>query len=192
MDNAPFILGQAEMNLAFPTNKESYDDFLGFSRATEKNWLSPDRKNYLPLGVTREEWAAVFLEPRLDPSVPRDVIRLYEVARGCMIYCWLFYPLATLGYEQLNRVAEFGVLERVKQLDRKPGDFDYNLKALVEVGVISPADEPRWHATGQLSFSRSHITDYMLIDPGQAITGLRNITDMINGLFLTKIGGAGP
>jgi len=49
-----------------PPNKDSYDELLQFSRITDENWLSPDRKDYVPLGVTKEQWIAPFLEPRLE------------------------------------------------------------------------------------------------------------------------------
>jgi len=42
---------ESEMSLLYAPDKESYDEFLQFSRVTEQNWLSPDRK-YYPLGVS--------------------------------------------------------------------------------------------------------------------------------------------
>jgi HNH endonuclease len=174
---------ESEMNDLHPSDKASYDQFLQFSRVTEENWLSPDRQKYVPFGVTREEWAAAFLEPYLDPALPKDVIKLFEVARGCMIYSWFFYPLATLAFEQLTRVGEFAIRERCRILTQAPSDFTTNLRRLVEAGLISAIDERRWQAIGNLSQDRSHLTGFMLIDPGQALSFLRNTADLINALF---------
>src|SRR6267142_4533921 len=93
------------MNVEAP-DKNSYDQALHFSHITHENWLFPDRKNYMPFGLPREKWVAPFLEARLETTVPLDIIRVFEMARGCMIYSWFFYPLATLGLEQCTRVVE--------------------------------------------------------------------------------------
>lgn len=174
---------ESEMNQLHPANKDSYDQYLEFSRLTKENWLSPDRKHYIPIGIGQEEWAAAFLEPQLASAVPRNVIKLFEVARASIIYAWFFYPLATLGFEQLNRVGEYAVRERCISLNYQPGDFTTNLNTLIQAGLISPLDQSRWRATGQLSHSRSHITSPMLIDLGIALEALRGVADMINVLF---------
>jgi len=163
--------------------KDSYDQFLEFSRVTHENWLLPDRKDYVPFGVTQEQWVAPFLEPRLDATVPRDVIRVFEVVRGCMIYSWFFYPLATLGLEQCTRIAEFAVRERCRVLQREPENFFVNLETLVTAGVISADEEPRWQALRGLRNDRSHLKGYMLVDPGQAVDFLKTTAELVNALF---------
>jgi len=72
-----------------------------------------------------------------------------------MIYSWIFYPLATLGFEQLTRVAEFAIRERCRILTQTPGDFAANLRVLVDAGMISATDEARWQAIGRMSHDRS-------------------------------------
>lgn len=172
------------MNSEAAFNK-SYDSAMGFSRITQQSWLAPDRDNYMPFGLTQEQWVDLFLKPQLDSSVPLDVLKVFEVARGAMIYSWFFYPLATLGLEQCTRVAEFAVWERCKSLPDKPRRFVDNLKTLTEAGVISQEDEPRWQAVRTLRNDRSHLKKFMLTDPGEVSIHLRNIVELINELFST-------
>jgi hypothetical protein len=172
-----------EMAQLHPPDKDNYDEFLQFSRVTEQNWLAPDRKNYVPFGVTKEQWIAPFLEPRLETFVPRNVIRAFEVARACMIYSWYFYPLATLGLEQVFRVGKFAVRERSRLLQPKIDNFEEELKVLVAGKIISPTDERRWLAVGGLTGDRAFLAGATLCDPGQAINTLQSIADLINDLF---------
>jgi HNH endonuclease len=174
---------ESEMALLHPSDKDNYDEFLQFSLVTEQNWLSPDRKNYIPFGVTKEQWIAPFLEPHLETFVPRNVIRAFEVARACMIYSWFFYPLATLGLEQLFRVGQFAVRERCRVLHPNIDNFEEELKMLVANKIILPTDEPRWRAVGHLTEDRAFLAGATLCDPGQAISTLRSTADLINALF---------
>lgn len=172
------------MNASIP-NKDSYDAALMFSRITTANWLAPDRESSLP-NWSSEQWIASFLKPQLDNDVPAEVRRLFEIARGCMIYSWFFYPLATLGFEQITRVMESAVCQRCEMLKLRTGRYEENINALVRTGVISVADQPRWHAGRRLRNSRSHPEDIMLIDPGQAWGQLENCTELINSLFAER------
>ena len=165
--------------------KDSYDYYLEFSRITQENWLAADRKNYMPFGVPKEAWAAPFLEARLDGTVPRDVVRVFEVARGSMIYSWFFYPMATLGLEQCTRIAEFAARARCSMLQQESEQFSANLRTLVSAGVISGADETRWQAIRQMRNDRSHLANFMLTDPGEAISILNTTAELINRLFAT-------
>ncbi len=163
-------------------NKDSHDEFLTFSRITKQNWLCPDR-NHFPFGSSKEEWVEVFLETRLEASVPREIIQLFEIARGSMIYGWFFYPLVTQGLEQCTRIAEFAARSRCLMLSQKPGNFFENIETLAAAGVISTADAPRWQSMRGLRNSRSHLKSLMLVDPGQAAGYLRTTAELINKLF---------
>jgi hypothetical protein len=163
--------------------KEDYDKELDFSRITEANWFLPDRKNYMPLRIRKDEWAEGFLAPKLNSSVPLAVRRLFEVARGCMICSWYFYPLATLGFEQMTRVGELAVHERCQSFGNCAAYFKGNLETLAHAGVISPEDKTRWEAVRDLRNDRSHPKTMMLIDPGQAVGALHSFVELINKLF---------
>ena len=156
------------MSQDFP-NKDSYDKQLGFSRITRENWNLPDRKNYIPFGITETEWIEPFLAPKLDATVPENVVRLFEIARGCMIYSWFFYPLGTLGFEQSTRVSDLAVRERCRLLQKESDNFSVNLKTLVAAGVIAPGDEAHWQGTRGLRNLRSHPQSVMLMDPNRGL-----------------------
>ncbi len=91
---------------------------FGFKRLTPDNWLETDPvstlfETLLPeeqkQPITGQEWVRRILEPSLKDTVPLEIRRLFEVARGAMVYGYLFYPLYTLATEQLNRVVETAV-----------------------------------------------------------------------------------
>ncbi len=163
--------------------KDDYDQELDFQRLTAANWFLPDRKNYMPFGMPREEWGEHFLTPKLDASVPINIRKLFEVARGCMICSWYFYPLATLGFEQMTRVGDLAIHEKCRGLGLRTGIFSANLQTLATQGVISPSDNTRWEAVRSLRNDRSHPKDMMLIDPGQALVSLHSFAELINQLF---------
>jgi len=71
-----------------------------------------------PLPITPERWTEWFLEPQLDPIVPGEVRTMFNVARGAMLYGCFFYPLYTLGTEQLYRVADAATWHRCRQLGK--------------------------------------------------------------------------
>jgi hypothetical protein len=167
------------------SNKESYDTALAFNRITPENWLLPDRKNHMPIGITSEVWIRKFLEPKLDAGVPLEVIRVFEVARAAMIYSWFFYPLATLGLEQCTRIGEFAVRERCRMLNEASDNFARNIQTLLKNQTISAEDSARWHALRNLRNDRSHLKEFLLADSGQAAGFLRTLVERINALFAT-------
>jgi len=85
---------------------------------TKDNWLDVD--SIIASGVfarfsmtdasvqplTASDWVERFLSPKLSTNVPGDVRELFEVARSAMLYGVFFYPLFTLGLEQVFRLME--------------------------------------------------------------------------------------
>jgi hypothetical protein len=93
---------------------------------TDINWLQRDSsvqhftrvdKHGASYEISPGEWAELFLESRLSPEVPDHVVELFEVARGAMCYGYFYYPLFTLGNEQLYRVGAGGWRAKSKRLD---------------------------------------------------------------------------
>jgi len=166
-------------------NKDSYDELLSFSRITPENWSLPDRKHYEPIGVAKADWAAPFLKPRLNATVPQNIIQAFEIARGCMIYSWFFYPLATLAAEQCMRIGELAAWERCRMFQQESDNFHANLQTLFAAGVISSNDESRWQAMRRLRNDRSHIKTVMLAGPWQTLGILHDTVNLINQLFAT-------
>lgn len=56
--------------------------------------------------VTSRHWVERSLRPQLSPEVPEAVVDLFDIARGAILYGVCFYPLFTLGLEQILRVQE--------------------------------------------------------------------------------------
>jgi hypothetical protein len=102
-----------------------------------------------------------------------------------MIYGWFFYPLYTLGVQQLMRIAETAVSRKCAALGgprpRRP--FAEKIQWLTARGDL-PADEGnRWDALRRLRNSFSHPEYLALLMPGQALEMVEWITDQINALF---------
>lgn len=173
---------------------------LGFKQVTADNWLEPDPMStifvsLLPDGQTQptssDEWLQLILEPQLADAVPEEVRRLFEVARGAMVYGYLFYPLYTLAAEQLFRVADAAVFHKCKLLgyqeQRRPGKerdplaikIDWLIKQL---GLTSD-DRMRWQSIRQLRNYVSHPDQQTIMIPAWSVRILRDITENINQLF---------
>lgn len=81
----------------------SNDIHFGMKKLALHNWREPDVPKFFP-GLTEDVWVDETMKPQLVAAVPEDVVRLFEIARGSILYGWLFYPLLTLASEQLHRV----------------------------------------------------------------------------------------
>lgn len=78
----------------------------GFKRITVANWKDTDEIIHFPAPVAESTWVSACLKPQLDSSVPKEIVALFEVARGSMVYGWCFYPLITLAAQQFHRIQE--------------------------------------------------------------------------------------
>ncbi|MGI8483866.1 MAG: DUF4145 domain-containing protein [Thermomicrobiales bacterium] len=138
--------------------------------------------------LAADEWAREILVVELSEQVPREVRRLFAVARGALVYGYFFYPLYTLGAEQLFRVAEAAVGHKCQDLGvsatkLKSLTFQKQLEYLVKQGTISTTDERRWDALRHLRNLSSHPEDQTILPPGVAIGELRRIAADLDGLF---------
>lgn len=176
-------------------NKAQHD----FKDIGTLNWESADEQTSLWMqmtGVTKTptEWVEYYRRPTFKSSVPKEIVTLLEVARGAMIYGWFFYPLVTLGAEQCWRVLEAGVRLRCKQVGirtKRVGrggreldtNFSENVAALMGSNLISGLDKARWDAVRNIRNSRSHPSQQMILDPGQAQGVLESAVEALNDLF---------
>lgn len=176
-------------------NVKQQNDRL-FKKLTPANWLDVDRvSTYLveistegPKSINGVRWATAILETELSEDVPLAIRRLFEVAQGVMCYGWFFYPLYTLGYEQMHRVIESAVTHRFRQLDGPKNISNYygRMKWLQEQGVIPKADWGRWDASRRLRNSGSHSDRQSLVDQSGAVYQLEIARKMIESLFESK------
>src|SRR5687767_7625635 len=96
-------------------------------KITPENWLERDGIQFAAIEYTSlndsygslmdgKDWIHNFTQPELSENVPGNVHSLFEVARGALCYGYFFYPLYTLGFEQLFRVGEAAISTRFVQL----------------------------------------------------------------------------
>jgi hypothetical protein len=177
----------------------------GIKSLTVDNWRSVDPMSVLlveldaaterPRPITPDSWAEWFLEPELDPTVPDKVRIMFNVARGAILYGCYFYPLYTLGTEQLYRVADAATWHRCRQLGKplpaarpERETFAERVAWLVDQGAIVDAwwwDSPADPEVG-VRMARnltSHATFQQLDMPDNALAELRYVAERINELF---------
>ncbi len=136
---------------------------LGFKKLSAENWLEPESvmsafvtlslKDFTKSPISADEWVNRFLKPQLDPTVPFEIHKLFEVARGAAAYGCFFYPLYTLAGEQLYRVAEAAVSAKCKLLgakSRKVRSFQNKISFLHEENVILQQDWIWWDSIRHL------------------------------------------
>jgi Domain of unknown function (DUF4145) len=100
----------------------------------------------------------------------------------------LFYPLLTLGAEQLLRVLEAAVSLQCHTLNApaQVKSFARKIDWLTNQKLISPEEQTRWHAMRKLRNLASHPTEQAIFSVGMTLTVLDSTADLINTLFLQK------
>lgn len=171
-----------------------------FKALTAANWLQPDAAGgafediNLATGARRpmtgERWAELILAVELSDLVPLEVRDLRAVAQGALVYGWFYYPLYTLGDEQLRRVADAAVLHRYRQVNGSARQgtggapsFARRLRWLVAHGYIEAHLEGRWQATRALRNYAAHPDGQMLVMPLDALSTLDLMAEGIDALF---------
>jgi hypothetical protein len=158
-------------------------------KINQQNWLERDdsinsfvteQPTGVPAPISRQEWLDLLLKPQLQASVPREVQRLFEGARGALIYGYFYYALCIMGTVALFRVAEAALAYKCKELaaPQFPGppglNFDEYIRWLGSQGVVQPAD---WRMISQARHSAAHP------QIEEVITILEQVTERINALF---------
>lgn len=138
-----------------------------------------------PVKLDELNWLKLFLDPKLRPEVPNEIKTLYEVARGTMVYGWFFYPLYTLGSEQIFRVIETAVREKCTNMSspKSVNSFAGGIDWLVDKGVIPQSDAFKWHALRKLRNIASHPERQTILMPGMAVDLLQRTAERISSLF---------
>lgn len=164
---------------------------LRLKRLAAENWLEPDSISAsfwevsLPEGkarrITGDDWVRMIFKPALSDSVPAEVRNLFEVARGAMAYGYFFYPLYTLGLEQLFRVAEAAVTLKCRQMKAPSSadDFEKKVDYLISKGIASG----KWHTIRRIRNILTHAERPNILPPGTVLENLNLIAGYINSLF---------
>lgn len=161
---------------------------------TAENWLEQDAVSRMFYGLfkygtryspTGDDWARMILEITLGDYVPTEVTDLFAVARGALVYGFLFYPLYTLGLEQVFRTAEAAVSLRCKlggELDTKASFYE-KIEWLKRQSLLSETETEKWHLVRKARNSSSHLEEQQIIPPGVSVGQVKDIVAMINSLF---------
>jgi hypothetical protein len=169
---------------------------LGYRQLTPDNWTEADpvNRNFVrfsplvgPISMSGNDWARAFLEVELSGHVPAEIVDLYGVARGSMLYGWFFYPLFRLGEEQLYRVIEAAARLRCQQLDtqgERPSFFRA-IDLLIDAEVIAEEERERWTAARRLRNAAAHPERAAVIPPGAALGMLTRCARDIDGIFIS-------
>lgn len=171
---------------------------MGFKKLTVENFDQRDEANNafgrldLTIGkvvpVTRHDRARAFLSVELGEHVPQEVRDLFAVARGTMLYGEFFYPMYTLGDEQMHRVTDAAAHHRYLQLggELESGNvpsFYGRIKRLIGKGAIPEEEQTRWDAYRQLRNIASYADFQQLHAPGDAYTSCKLVAMSVNDLF---------
>jgi len=165
----------------------------GFKKLNLGNWLEPSVPQFF--SITEEEWIARVMEPTLIDRVPEEVRRMFEVARGSILYGWFFYPLLTLAPQQIYRVQEAAIraccklagipTETVRKTTGEviPINFGNMLKEL-RVRELLPEDEAdAWEKVRKIRNHVSHPQTQSINVPSAAIMTVQVAARRINQLF---------
>jgi hypothetical protein len=168
---------------------------LGFKKLSKDNWKSPDpiNEHFIKLNlytgekfsVSDDERAEEFLNVELSLEVPIDVHRQFEVARGAMLYGCFFYPLFSLGADQLMKVAESAVTHKclIHGLTKKTARYEIKLQKLRDYDYLTANECADWENLRKLRNEFSHSKMQNIFPPFEAKFFLKNVADKINKLF---------
>ncbi|HEX2049177.1 MAG TPA: hypothetical protein VHJ34_00930 [Actinomycetota bacterium] len=166
-----------------------------FKELTVNNWLEPDETlrafgRLSPITgpvhpITAADLASSFLAIELGNHVPENVVAMFKVARGTLLYGYFFYPLYAVGQDQLWRVCEAAMNQKFQQLDgpRRRERFVDKIKWMRSEGHLSEEQDVWWTAVRQLRNSASHPVFQTLIVPLELPGVLQRTAHAINCLF---------
>src|SRR5665213_1986395 len=115
---------------------------FGFKRLSVKNWLTVDPAwSGVVMSSSRpdpsEAWVHDLSQTILTAEAPLTIRKLFETARGTLVYSLMFYPLLALGAEQLFRVLEASAAFKCREMagpPKKTKTFANKIEWLAEHG----------------------------------------------------------
>ena len=178
--------------MTFKDHVSTMTESYGFKLITSENWNEPDNTTVrftCPLDYNEKcgypPYLDRILKPQLNSEVPIEIRRLFEVARGAMVYSYFFYPLYTLASDQLFRVGEAALVLKSKKIGYSKKDVRLSalIKYLKEKEVFDEERAKRWEALRFLRNKASHRQDQSIYWPAAVLELLENITEDINALY---------
>jgi len=138
--------------------------------------------------ITAQDWTEWLLAVRSSSAVPTAVRDQIAIARGAMIYGSLFYPLFTLGLEQLFRVTESAARAKAVELGMS-NDRPYHaiLTDLHAAGALTDDEFQEWTHARRFRNVTTHAEQAMILAPGAALGMFATIVASINRLFASEV-----
>ena len=107
-----------------------------------ENWLTVDPV-WDAFGKSEpSEWVHDLLKVNLDPVVPLAIRKLFETARGTLVYGRMFYPLLTIGTEQVFRVLEAAATNKCMAMNAPAEIKKFYHKSVYTLGFDQAASKP--------------------------------------------------
>lgn len=158
-----------------------------------ENWLLADGDGKaLPADV--RNWREAFLCVTLGAAVPEALRRMFEAARGGMLYGYFFQPLMAMGLEQCYRTLERAARMRCEQLGlavtcadsqgrSHPLSFSHNLRALGKQGLIAGEEQTRWQQVKELRDWLTSPEHQGVVTHEHAVIALARTAELLDRLF---------
>lgn len=135
-------------------------------------------------------WLRIVFSPQIIDAVPEDIRKLFEVARGAMLYGYFYYPLFALGRDQLHRVADVALstkyLAAGGEEKTKKGGFHtlkHKINWLHSKGHLNDDACNEWEWVRDVRNEGTHRDFAGTYPPGPAVDALEETADRINRLF---------
>lgn len=167
---------------------------------TKENWrdVDPVCEQMLSLSLEQgsaypmfpELWLDMILKPQLSEHVPIELHSIFETARGCMAYGYFYYPLFSVGIEQLYKLIDAAIS---KKYDESGGPPHKDPKRFVGLerkidwlhgnGLIKSEQQMTFHNTRLMRNELFHPRAQGIMPPSTASSSLGMASLWINELF---------
>lgn len=163
----------------------------GFKLVTAQNLADPDplvsllvtREGETFRRMTPEDFARPILAVTLEEPVPFEVRHAFLYARNAMCYGYWYWPVVTLGFEQVLRVADFATNVAARANGLKPKwSFERRIDQLIAATIIETERKPVWNYIRKLRNKVTHPERQLTWGIAQPITDMRLIAEAIQGL----------
>jgi len=167
---------------------------FGIKVLNESNWLEPDKVlngfhrtqtdgSTRPLTIS--EWFAEIQKAKLEDYIPDEIQKLFEVARGTMLYGYFFYPIFTFASEQFTRIGEAAINIKCAEfnLPKSKNTFKKKIEWLFQENIISSESYSKWESVIFLRNKFSHPSRQNIITPFMAFGLMDSVATNINKLF---------
>lgn len=167
---------------------------LGIKKLDKNNWLEPDKlmsafKKVHPDNnleeISANEWFDNIYKPKLEDSVPIEIHKLFEVARGTMVYGYFFYPIFSFSAEQFTRIAESTIsfVCTILNSPKSVKTFSEKVKWLAERPEFKNMLFTQWESLRKLRNTFSHPSKQTIVTPFMVIELMSKVADDINYIF---------